>query len=356
MKNLFVLIAACGAMVLGGGCSEEDPVAVENVSFDKSVLELEPGQTETLTLEVSPSDAVFKGIVWSSSDDAVATVSGEGLVTGVGAGSATVSAVAGGKEATCRVTVSIGVAGISLDKTQETLPEGGTLQLTATILPEDATDKTVAWESSDTGVATVSGEGLVTAGAVGTTTITAKAGNGVSASCVVTVVKASKIWAVGDFYDVDGVKGVVVEIGNGGLNGKIVSMDEAVKLWATGGWNIGCTSETDGKGNTQKVKDYNADLSQFPAFKWCVDHGAGWYLPAVDEVYSFLNNIGEVNKTLAAHGGTPITDYYWTSTESDNSEGAEALYAYFSKGKPASYADFKNTPEGDTYARAMYAF
>lgn len=356
MKKLFVLVAACGAMVLGGGCSEEDPVAVESVSFDKSVLELEPGQSETLTLAVSPSDAVFKSVVWSSSDDAVATVSDEGLVTGEGAGSATISAVAGGKTAICRVTVSIGVAGISLDKTVETLPEGGTLQLTATILPEDATDKTVAWESSDTGVATVSDEGLVAAGSVGTATITATTVNEQSAACAVTVVEASKTWAIGDFYDVDGVKGVVVATSNGGINGKIVSMDEAVKLWATGGWNIGCTSESDGKANTQKVKDYNADLSQFPAFKWSVDHGAGWYLPAVDEVYSFLNNIDKVNKTLEAHGGTPVSDYYWTSTESDNSEGAEALYGYLSGGKAASYADFKDNPEGDTYARAMYAF
>ena len=83
----------------------------------------------------------------------------------------------------------IAVTGITLSQTAATLTEGESLTLTATVAPEDATDKTVTWSSSDKSVATVDNNGKVTAVAAGTATITAKAGDK-SATCVVTV-KAS---------------------------------------------------------------------------------------------------------------------------------------------------------------------
>lgn len=356
MKKFFLFMAACGAAVFGTGCSDDDPVPVKEVVLNQTELSLEPGQTVRLSVAVSPSDAAYDGVVWTTSDASVATVE-DGTVAAVAVGEATITASAGDRQATCVVRVAVAARGISLDRDEASVPVGGELQLTATVEPENATDRSVVWSSSDESVATVSQTGAVQGVAVGTATITVSTGEELSATCTVSVVEAAKTWAVGDLYDVDGVKGVVVSIENGGINGKIVSMDEAVKLWATGGWNIGCTSETDGKANTQKVKDYNADMSQFPAFKWCVDHGAGWYMPACDEVYAFMRNSTAINATLAANGGTKITDYYWTSTESDSSEGTEALYAYFSGGgKVSSYADFKDAPEDDTYVRAMYAF
>jgi len=100
--------------------------------------------------------------------------------------------MAGGKEATCAVTVEkkiISVTGITLNQNEATLIEGESLTLTATVAPDNATDKTVAWSSSNAAVATVDNNGVVTAVAEGTATITAKAGDK-SATCVVTV-KAS---------------------------------------------------------------------------------------------------------------------------------------------------------------------
>lgn len=82
------------------------------------------------------------------------------------------------------------VSGISLDPAKLTLKEGETAQLTATLTPEDATDRSISWSSSDPAVATIDQNGKVTAQGAGTATIiaTAKDGSGKSASCVVTVI------------------------------------------------------------------------------------------------------------------------------------------------------------------------
>lgn len=246
------------------------------------------------------------------------------------------------------------VASITLSATELKLaPEEETV-LTATFAPEDADLSSVVWASSAETVATVSPEGKVKAVAEGETTVSVTAGD-VKAECKVVVEKKTG-WAVGDYYEVGNVKGVVVWVDESKEHGKIISLDEKVALWATGGYNTGAKSEEDGKGNTDKVKDINAELSAFPAFKWCVAHGEGWYFPAIQEVYYFLNAKATVNPTLEAHNGTKISDFYWSSTEGEEDETA-ALYGYLkSDGTATSYGDFKENPESDTLVRAMYQF
>ena len=247
------------------------------------------------------------------------------------------------------------VTSITLSATELKLAPEEEAVLTATFAPEDADLSSVVWASSAEAVATVSPEGKVKAVAEGETTVSVTAGD-VKAECKVVVEKKTG-WAVGDYYEVGNVKGVVVWVDESKEHGKIISLDEKVDIWATGGYNTGAKSEEDGKGNTDKVKDINAELSAFPAFKWCVAHGEGWYFPAILEVYYFLNAKETVNSTLEAHNGTKVNDAYWSSTEGDSDETA-ALYGYLkSDGTAASYGDFKYDPEGAPLSvRAMYQF
>lgn len=247
------------------------------------------------------------------------------------------------------------VASITLSATELKLAPEEEAVLTATFAPEDADLSSVVWASSAETIATVSPEGKVKAVAEGETTVSVTAGD-VKAECKVVVEKKTG-WAVGDYYEVGNVKGVVVWVDESKEHGKIISLDEKVDIWATGGYNTGAKSEEDGKGNTDKVKDINAELSAFPAFKWCVAHGEGWYFPAILEVYYFLNAKETVNSTLEAHNGTKISDFYWSSTEGEEDETA-ALYGYLkSDGTATSYSDFKDDPiDGPLSVRAMYKF
>ena len=173
-----------------GGKSDSCKVTVviptSGVKLSKTELELNINTTYTLTATVLPATATDKHVTWSTSNDKVATVNQEGLVSAVGAGTATITATCGGKSATCKVTVKIPVSSVTLDKSSATMYVDSTLQLKATVKPDNATDKTVTWTSSNTGVATVSNNGLVKAVAAGTTTITASSG-GKSATCKITV-------------------------------------------------------------------------------------------------------------------------------------------------------------------------
>ena len=164
-------------------------IPVSSVSLNKPSLELTEGDSETLTATVAPDNASDKTVSWSSSDATIASVDANGRVTAVKAGSATITAQAGDLSATCTVTVKakiIPVTSVSLNKPSLELTEGDTETLTATIAPDNATDKTVSWSSSDATTASVDATGKVTAVKAGTATITAKAGDK-SATCTVTV-------------------------------------------------------------------------------------------------------------------------------------------------------------------------
>lgn len=251
---------------------------------------------------------------------------------------------------------TITVNSITLSSTNVSLEVGEELTLQATFSPAEAEVGTVVWTSSDENVASVSQEGRVNAIAEGQATITVTAGE-VKAECIVTVEIPAKEWAVGDYYEVGSVKGVVVWVDESKTHGKIISLDETVSLWSTNDGITGAQSETDGKANTDKVKNLNAGFTAFPSFKWCVEHGEGWYFPAISEVKCFLSAEPLVKQTLAEHGGTAIGSYYWSSTESENEPETSALWGYGYKGNNVSSdSDFKTNPEDDTFVRAMFEF
>lgn len=187
MKRITVLLSL-GLLLLACDPPEVD-IAVSSVSLSQATAEMLVGESIRLSATVLPADATDKTVTWASSKTSVATVSNSGDVTAVSEGETTITASAGGKSATCKVTVSkkvVQVESVSLDRATLSLVEGESVVLVATLSPSDATDKTVTWSSSKQSVATVSSSGEVTAVSEGETTVTASAG-GKSATCKVTV-------------------------------------------------------------------------------------------------------------------------------------------------------------------------
>ncbi|MEG2792165.1 MAG: Ig-like domain-containing protein, partial [Bacilli bacterium] len=164
-------------------------IAVTSIALEPVTVSLEAGKTTTLVATVLPENATNKTVTWTTSAETFATVSDKGVVTGVAAGTATITAKAGAKTATCVVTVTpeiIAVTSISLDHTKVSVEAGKTAALVATVLPENATNRSVTWTTSAAKFATVSDKGVVTGVAVGEATITATAGDK-TATSVVTV-------------------------------------------------------------------------------------------------------------------------------------------------------------------------
>ncbi len=169
-------------------------VASIMVSPDSKILAI--GDQFILSYIVMPSNATDKRVYWFTSDDHVATVDSNGKVTGVGLGTATIKVITtdGRFEDECTVTVSqtVPVTGIQMQQTTATILEGQTRQMIATILPDNATNKSVTWSSDNVSVATVNSNGLVAAKKEGTAKITAKTVDGnYKAICTVTVTKSA---------------------------------------------------------------------------------------------------------------------------------------------------------------------
>ena len=168
-------------------------VNVTGVSLDKTTLSLDTGKTGQLTATVVPSNATNKAVSYSSDTTSVATVDNNGKVTAVKAGTAkiTVKTTDQAKTATCTVTVTdpvVNVTGISLDKTEASVEEGATTQLTATVSPVGASDKSVTWKSGNEATATVDQTGKVTGVKAGTVNVVVTTKDGSkTATCAVTV-------------------------------------------------------------------------------------------------------------------------------------------------------------------------
>ena len=193
---------------------EEVKTPATTIALDKTTASLKEGEKVNLSATVGPENVTSKVVIWSSSDESIATVADDGTVTAVKAGDVTITAKAAyGKNvtATCDIKVAeaekpqptpepepqptpqkVAATTITLDKTTANLKEGETVELKATVGPENATDKSVTWISSDERVATVSKDGKVTAVKAGSVKITATAvsGKNVTATCDITVTQA----------------------------------------------------------------------------------------------------------------------------------------------------------------------
>ena len=191
--------ASCDLTVIAATSGRVD---VTGVALSARDVSLNAGSSLSLNATVAPSTATDKTLTWNSSDKSVATVNQSGLVSALKAGSADITATSGSASSeVCTVTVTQSVTSVFLSFSSTSLKECGAETLVATVLPADATTKTVFWTSSDESVATVSSKGLVTALVKGSATITATTKDGAkTATCAVIVAPASGNEDVGITY------------------------------------------------------------------------------------------------------------------------------------------------------------
>ena len=251
-----ITCAATDGSGVSATCNVSVTQLVTGITLSQSFLSLNTGNSQTLTATVQPSNATNKNVSWSSSDENVTMVDQTGVVTAVGIGACSIICTAtdgSDVSATCSVTVTQLVTGITLSHSSLSLNTGNSQTLTATVQPSDATNKNVSWSSSDENVATVDQTGIVTAVGTGTCTITCAAtdGSGMTATCTVTVI-----------VDHSGSIGGRAYVDLGLPSGT---------LWAT--CNIGATNPEDygdyfAWGETTGYNDGKTDFS-WSTYQWC---------------------------------------------------------------------------------------
>lgn len=140
------------------------------------------------------------------------------------------------------------------------------------------------------------------------------------------------VYQVGDYYNRNGVEGIVYRISNGGTHGMIVSLDEGYGSWGPTYVTTGATDHYNGLSNTSKIIQH-FDLNGFPIFKWCYNKNSGgtteWYIPSITELKDILREEDNINPGLLNNGGIILDclhNSYWSSTESGQN------YAYCDSG------------------------
>ena len=195
-KINYVIAAAMVLTVVLFACRKEyeDFIFITEVTLTtvegNTTATLDVNETLPLKVTILPEDATDKILTWTSSSNTVATVA-NGIVTAVSAGTVTITATTAdgsGITATFVISVNVPASGITLNTNTLSMVEGGPPQtLTATVLPTNATNKTVTWESNDETIATVNNNGTVTPISEGATFITATTQDGKIAICAVIV-------------------------------------------------------------------------------------------------------------------------------------------------------------------------
>ena len=184
-------------------------IKIEALVISSENLKIEKTKTAQLKVEFIPSNADNFGITWSSSNDNVATVNENGMVTAVGEGNAIITALsANGIVVSSNIEVyEIKIESIVLNKKSLSLKNGTTAKVTTTISPKNASDKSIIWSSSNEHIASVK-NGVITAHKRGTAIITAKTSNGKTATTLVTVTEKSPITIKRFRYTSDYVCGI----------------------------------------------------------------------------------------------------------------------------------------------------
>ncbi len=156
-------------------------VPADGITVDKEEITLTEGETDKITASVTPDDATEKGVTYESSDESVVKVDENGNITAVGEGTAVITVISkDDPSVTAKVSVTVDPVnvpadGITVDREEITLTEGETDKITASVTPDDATEKGVTYKSSDESVVKVDENGNITAVGAGEAVITVTA-------------------------------------------------------------------------------------------------------------------------------------------------------------------------------------
>ena len=296
------------------------PIAVTGVTLDQTTLSLVAGTTGQLTTTVSPDDAADKTVTWASADETIATVDANGKVTAVADGQTTITVTTtdGAKTADCKVIVTkdkVNVSGITLSETTlDKTTDDGAVTLVATVSPEEATDKTVVWTSSNPAVAAVSATGEVSFLDKGTATITVTATNGTpddtsddfSATCAVSVVKNVKGLTLDK-------SALMFETGNSGQLVAAVSPADASDVTVSWTSSNPSVASVDASGNVKALSKGRATITaDSHGFKATCEVTVGILLPNVTADKEFIDGdivMGQLasNVKLTIAAGATIT-------------------------------------------------
>ncbi len=171
-----------------------DQLEISSISFDTSDLIIYSGESQKLSYNITPIQLNDTLLKWESSDDTVVSVE-NGSLTALSEGEATISCIAdNGITATCTIMVKpeqILVNKVSLNKTNTEMIVGETASLSYKILPENASDKSVSWTTSNPEIATVTDDGIINTHKPGTVIITCCAANNKSQACVIKVANSN---------------------------------------------------------------------------------------------------------------------------------------------------------------------
>lgn len=181
-------------------------------------------------------------------------------------------------------------------------------------------------------------------------------------------------YIIGDIYDRNGVKGIVVMVYEGGKHGLIMSLDEACLAWSKlhrkQQKTVGASDRYDGEKNMKAVEKYinekGLSWSDFPAFEWCRSKGNGWYLPSINELWSagtmYLGGSRTAsnrksrkffNASLENAGGTPLSGIMIYHSSTEDKDPKYSLYSHMNSEPPYIQSGYK---ADDLFVRAFRKF
>ena len=233
MKKIISIIAIAAISLFAVVSCEKEKVTIvesEGITVNPATLTLIVGEVGELSALVAPENTTSNLITWSSSNAKVASVSQYGRVSAIGVGTAVITAKNGKNTASCSVTVNpVKATGVTISPATAEVYDFSELTLTAKVEPSNATDKSVTWESSDTNLATVSADGVVSTLAPGSVTITATTNDGgFKASAKITIKKSENL----DIWVNDNEGSAEIEGGGENVTKDFLSYSKGKVTWS----------------------------------------------------------------------------------------------------------------------------